>query len=262
MENILSQEYILTHTHPFYHTIAVADSVPSTNDVVRAMAPHRQQGYVLVAEGQSAGKGRNGKAFHSRQGKGLYLSLLLKPQADFSHTLLITARAAVAAAQAIQQVCGLDCGIKWVNDIYINNRKIAGILCETALKPGTSRLEYMVVGIGINTHTAPLPPEIAEIAGAIEDFAPAPDRNWIACRFLNNFYDHYINLNSANFLPVYREKSILTGKDITVYQNNASYIATVTGIDHRGRLLVRTPSGEAIALSSAEISVREYHGER
>ena len=257
MKNTLSQQYILANTHPFYHTVAVADSVSSTNDVVKAMAPHRRQGYVLVADSQQAGKGRNGKTFYSPAGKGLYLSVLLKPQMDFSNALLVTAAAAVAAAQAIEATADVSCGIKWVNDIYINNRKIAGILAETALQPGSSQLDYMVLGIGINTHTAPFPPELENMASAVRDFATPPDRNALACRFLNRFYDYYSNLEAGKFMDYYRAKSILMGKNISVYHNNTAYTATVTGIDDMGRLVVRTSSSTETVLSSGEITVRE-----
>lgn len=254
--NSLCTEYIKQNIPTFYHTVQVADMVVSTNDSLKQLAEKEREGYVLIADGQTAGKGRNGKSFFSEKGKGLYMSILLKPRCDIYHSLLVTAAAAAAAVQAVENR-GPQCSIKWVNDIYIADKKVAGILCEAALKPNSPVLDYLILGIGINTHKSTKPAEIADIAAAVEDFAPAPDRNRLAADFLTAFYNYYSNFENREFMAIYNGKSNITGREITVHERGGSYTATATGIDDMGGLIIKTADGKEKTLVSAEISIRK-----
>ena len=157
--------------------IQVVDRVDSTNSAMKRMAaegaPH---GSVLIANEQSAGRGRMGRSFYSPPGTGIYMSLLLRPHTDAQRATLVTASAAVAVAEAIEQLAGEPVQIKWVNDIFLDDKKISGILTEAAFGLESGVPEYVVVGVGINA-CAPeggFPPELAEIAGSLWQ-SPVPD---------------------------------------------------------------------------------------
>ncbi|MBQ8603348.1 MAG: biotin--[Oscillospiraceae bacterium] len=253
----LSAEKIKEKLHPFFHRVELIDTAESTNTLMKKTAGQTRQGHVIIARHQTGGRGRNGRIFYSRKDRGIYLSFLLKPQLDIQRLQGITAAVAVAAARAAEQVCGVECGIKWVNDIYVNDRKIAGILCETALKPGTASLEYLVVGLGMNVYPAVLPPDIAYTAGCVADYAVTDfDANDLVCAFLNNFYSIYSGFEDKGFMEYYRRHCVLSGCEITVLEKNGSYSAKAVGVDDRGRLIIEK-DGERQLLSSGEITVRK-----
>ena len=146
------------------------DTADSTNSMLRELArAGAEEGTTLIALRQTAGRGRQGRSFCSPPG-GLYLSLLITP-AQLSRPAAITARAGVAAAEAVEAVCGLSCGIKWVNDLVYRERKVCGILAEgLSGLPGGSRV---VLGLGLNVHTprASFPPELRDTAASLAEFA-------------------------------------------------------------------------------------------
>ena len=126
------------------------DTVDSTNSIARQRAAAGAcEGLTLIASSQTTGRGRKGRNLFSPDGTGIYMSVLLRPQASPQIALRITTMAAVSVCQAIEGLCSREPGIKWVNDIYMDGRKVCGILTETALAAG-GRLEYVVLGIGVN----------------------------------------------------------------------------------------------------------------
>ena len=148
----------------------VLQRVTSTNTVLRQMAEEgAEDGSVLLADSQTAGRGRMDRRFYSPPGTGLYLSLLLRPRIPAADAVRITACAAVAAAEAIEEVSGRRTAVKWVNDILLDGRKVCGILTEGSVDPLTGLLRYAVVGIGVNITPPPdgFPPELRTVAGAV-----------------------------------------------------------------------------------------------
>ena len=128
----------------YKNDIIVVDSVESTNTALKQMAADgADEGTVLIAKSQTKGRGRLGRSFVSDDG-GLYLSLLLRPKSSAEASLLITVAAAVSVAVAIENICQKNCQIKWVNDIYLNGKKVSGILTEGAINPQNGRLDYAV----------------------------------------------------------------------------------------------------------------------
>ena len=163
---------------PKRYFLHVHDTVTSTNTLLRELAQQdAPEGTVVLANAQTAGRGRCGRVFYSPCRSGIYMSLLLRPKLPVEETLFITAAAAVSAADAINAAAGVRTRIKWVNDIYLQERKVCGILTEGALDLENGMLRYAVLGIGINI--APpedgFPPELSGIAGSLFPDGQVPE---------------------------------------------------------------------------------------
>ena len=229
----------------------------STNAVVRRWGDEgRAEGQVLLADRQTAGRGRLGRQFHSPEGTGVYLSVLLRPVGGSEECSFLTVRAAVAACRAAEAL-GVSPGIKWVNDLVLEGRKVCGILVESALTPGSDRLDYAVCGVGFNVFPPEngFPPELEPIAGALlEDFDPTA-RARLAAAFLNEFYA-LLTEDRISVLEEYRRRSVLMGRSVISPAGAFSGTATVTGIDDEGGLVLRLADGTARTLRCGEVSVR------
>ena len=158
--------------------IEVVDRLPGTNAALRSRADAgAREGLVLIAQAQSAGRGRGGHSFYSPPG-GLYMSILLRPEIGARQAVGLTAMAAVAAARAAERLCGVPITIKWVNDLWKNGKKVCGILTEAALDLESGMLDYAVLGLGFNV-VAPAdgwPEDLRDVAGALYDGSPCPGR--------------------------------------------------------------------------------------
>ncbi len=234
--------------------------VDSTNTAARLSAMDgAAAGLAIVADRQTAGRGRRGRSFFSPAGTGLYISLLLRPTDPAAKAASLTAVAAVATAEAIEAVSGQPVGIKWVNDLWRGNRKIAGILTEGAVTPRTGRLDYAVIGVGINLCAPPdgFPPELDGVAGTVFDRpVTGEERCRLATEVLNRLWTRCNAPADATVPEQYRRRSVLTGRTVTVEQGDARYDAAVRGIDDAYRLLLTLPDGRSVALQSGEVSVR------
>lgn len=257
--DILSAQGVKKHLNPNFQ-ITVSPSVDSTNTLLRSMAEQgAPEGTVVIANAQTKGRGRRGRTFYSPGNTGIYLSLLLRPvHADPRQTVTLTAAAAVALCQAMEAISGAEPQIKWVNDIFLNGRKVSGILSEAAFGLESGVPEYVVVGVGINVYTPEggFPPELAEIAGALWDRPVPGGKNRLAAEFLNRFWALYTAGDPSSFLEDYRRRSLVVGKDITVIAGGAETPARALGIDDNCRLLVRYENGETAALSYGEVRIR------
>jgi len=234
------------------------DEIDSTSNLARRLAEEGAgEGLVVVAEKQSAGRGRRGKSFLSPEG-GLYFSVVLKPSIKLQESFHITTMAAVSVVKAIKKVCEKGCGIKWVNDVYLGNRKVCGILTEGV--PEGSGYKFVILGIGINI----VPPEggfdneIKDIAGALyeecENTAEVKEK--LIQEILNEFNAYYKNIDSRSFIKDYKSLSIMEGKKITVHRADGEFQATAIEIDDNCNLVIKKESGETVALSSGEISIK------
>ncbi|MBF7096414.1 biotin--[acetyl-CoA-carboxylase] ligase [Alkalibacter mobilis] len=236
-------------------------SVESTNDMLKQLAKDgASEGTAIISEEQLKGKGRRGKTFFSPKGQGIYMSILLRPKSDPAQSLSITVKAAVAASRTIEEFVSGNVQIKWVNDVFVDGRKVAGILTEASLEMESGTLEYVIVGIGINVtgKSEDLPNEIKDTAAFMSESAKVDlNRNEIAARFLNNFEDIYYNDEFDSVIEEYREKSYLTGKDVVVIRHDGNREGTVLGIENNGGLLVRYENGDTGILDSGEVSVRK-----
>ena len=240
--------------------LTVAEEIASTNTALReaaqAGAPH---GTVLIAASQSAGRGRRGRTFFSPDGTGLYISVLLRPTIAAGRAVRITTAAAVAAADAIALVTGKEVGIKWVNDLFLNGKKVAGILTEGGTDE-SGALAYAVLGIGINILPPPggFPEEIADIAGALLREAEADIRARLAASFLTEFFRLYGEIadDRPAYMGEYRRRCFVIERRIEVIRGDARYGATALSVDDDAGLAVRKDDGTEEILSSGEISIK------
>jgi len=185
---------------------------------------------------------------------GVYLSILLRPN-ETTHTDIITTQAAVAVCEAIEAVCDKNPGIKWVNDVYLNDKKICGILTEAVTDIESGSIEWMVVGIGVN-FTAPaegFPAELANKAGALFAREATTSRN----RFIAEIIKGMIKPTASRgqMLTAYKSRLMMLGKKIKVMNAQESYSATALDIDQNARLIVQKQDGTVVTVSSGEVSL-------
>lgn len=229
----------------------------STNKYAKELAKQGADEFtVVIADRQTAGYGRMGRSFHSPDSSGLYMSIILRPDISPEKSLYITTAAAVSVSRAIEEISGKKCGIKWVNDIYIDSKKVCGILTEAAFN-GSDTLDYAILGIGVNIYTPQegFPAEIKNIAGSIYS-EPADIKKEFAERITVIFAEYYKDLEEKNFLDYYRENNIVTGKKIKVINGSTSYDAETIYIDDEFRLIVKDQNENTTALDSGEVSIR------
>lgn len=239
--------------------IDIFKTIDSTNNFAKSLAQlGAEHGTTVISEVQSQGKGRMGRSFHSPIGLGIYMSVVLRPKLSVEHSLLITSCAAVAVAEAIEKVTGLECNIKWVNDIYVGNKKLCGILTEAAVNVEQGGLDYAVVGIGLNVHNPSFPKQLSDIATSLymetgEKFS----KSMLVAEILNSLEAHLENIRDKSFIEDYRRRSNLIGKRIEITHNDEVTQAECIGIDEICRLLVRYDNGEEKALMSGTIRIVE-----
>ena len=253
------------HTH-----LSVATS---TNTLLKEMAENGAvEGTVLTADTQTAGRGRLDRSFYSPE-SGLYMSILVRPR-ERSTTLAaegalnLTTASAVAVCRAIETVCGKKCGVKWVNDVYAEGKKLCGILVEGALIPGKAELDYAVIGIGVNIEAPKngFPTEIKSVAGAIYNYGEAPKntdiRSTLAAEIITEFSQIYtaaicgnVDKNEA-FINEYRSRSVLNGKKIDIYRGAKEESGTAIGINSDCSLAIETDDGERIDLTYGEVRIK------
>lgn len=237
--------------------ITLVESTASTNDDMKAAARNGEEEIsVLVAEAQSAGRGSKGRSFFSPAETGIYMSVLLRPDCSAEEGTLLTPMAAVAAAEAIERVTGAETKIKWVNDIFIGGRKAAGILTEGEVNKDSHKLNWAVIGIGINLSPPKggFPEEIKDIAGAVTADGEK-SRNRLVAEIINGLVYYFKKLSDREFYAPYRQRLFILSQQVTVTDFNGSYEATVVDIDENFRLKVRLGDGSEKILSSAEVSL-------
>lgn len=246
-------ERFLPLEHPF--AITVRKRVDSTNAEARRRALEgAPEGTVIVAEEQTAGRGRPGKTFFSPAHSGLYLSILLRPQLAVDRAQLVTCAAAVAGAQAIEQVTGRATLIKWVNDLYCDGRKVAGILTEGVVDMESGRLEHAVLGIGVNVKPPEdgFPADIADVAGAVLDDRSGAVRCKLAAAILVQFWELYRSLGDAPFYDEYRRRCFLLGQPLVVRQGASRVRARAVDLTRDFKLVIELPDGSRRELPYGE----------
>ena len=236
----------------FYKNIYYFDELDSTNQWLKQH--HCKIGDVVIANMQTNGRGRNGRSFFSPKNKGIYISFLIQPKKeDF---LKITALCAISLVKTIQNNYSLQPQIKWINDIIIENKKVAGILCEGLYNYHSKKIDKMIIGVGINVHSYKMPNELHKIAGCIEDYGKFVPREKIIIDFLNTFYNDYQYIHDTSTLQFYKQHSYLLHQEIDVYENNTHYKAFVKDILDDFQLLIEVNHQEKI-LQSGEVSIRK-----
>lgn len=236
------------------------EELDSTNRYLKELAvKNARPGTVIIANRQSAGRGRLGRNFFSPEEKGIYMSILLRPDIPLERAVLITSMAAVAVARAIERVSGIEAKIKWVNDIFLNGKKVCGILTEAGINAEQGTLDYAVLGIGVNVGAMEFPEELRNIATSVtNECGFAVSKENLIDEILLELERWYATLSDGGFLEESRKRSILLGKEILVLDETApggSYPAKAVDINELGNLVIEK-NGEKKILNSGEVSVR------
>ena len=241
--------------------IFVYESVTSTNDLAKEYAKNNpQKEATIIALNQTAGRGRMGRSFFSPDGTGLYMSIVLRPSYTPEVSSLLTSAAAVATAIAIERICNKRTYIKWINDIFLDRKKVCGILCEAAFSDDTSKIDYVIVGIGINIQDPKdgFPEEIKDIATSIfgKDSHPENTYELLSANIINTLYEYASKLDERIFLTEYKNRLFMLGEEITVISPTETYNAIAIDIDNNAHLIIKTNDNTKKAISAGEISTR------
>lgn len=233
------------------------ESVDSTSTYIRKMWKELSCGHTVMAKEQHTGRGRNGKSFYSPKHDGLYFSVLLKDK-KYVNDAMFTVKISYAVCMAIDKLTETtDAKIKWVNDIYAGNKKIAGILCE-ALKEGDD--SGIILGIGVNfaVDKADVPSELKGKIGSLRDITKKKLKKEKLCALILNeiekMYD--AEIPHTNFIEKYKERSNVLGREIKVLKNTGQLRAAALDISDDAGLVVRYENGITEKLTSGEISIQ------
>lgn len=237
--------------------IICLEETESTNTYLKNL-PDAPDGLAVIARRQSAGRGRVGRSFLSPEG-GIYLSLLHCPGSDFEPGLL-TAGGAVAVCRAIERVCGVQAGIKWVNDLVLGGRKICGILTEAVAAEGEMRV-IIGVGLNVNTPASAFEGELGAIAGSIlTQTGQSADEAGLAAAVIEEL-DAAFSCSREETLASYRARCVTPGREVLIRQGGSAETAFAEAVDEDFALIVRYPDGRRGRLSFGEASIRGENGE-
>ncbi len=242
------------------------DTVESTNTCAKTMAqegaPH---GTVLVAGAQTKGRGRMGRSFSSPADKGIYLSVILRPQVPAHDLMHLTCATAVAVCDAVEAASGYRPGIKWINDLIAQDKKLGGILTELSLDPGSGLIHYAVIGIGINCSQSreDFPSDIRDTAISLQTVTGKPaSRYQLAAAMIRSLkeMDAQLLTEQTAIMDAYRKDCITLGREIMLLRDEAQCHATAVDIESDGALLVKLPDGTQERICSGEARVRGISG--
>lgn len=243
------------------------DEIDSTNNYAKQIAlSGAADGTVIVADCQTAGRGRMDRSFQSPKGKGIYLTALLRPSLPPERLLPVTAMAGVAVCAAVERVCGVRPGLKWPNDPVLGGKKLCGILTELSVEAETGRVQYLVLGIGVNVlQTAEdFTPEVAEMAASLAMALGRPvSRPALAAALIEELDRLYAALKAGDlgdYLAIYRRDCVNLGKTVQLLSPGGRETVTAVGIDRDFGLVVRGDDGRERAVRSGEVSVRGLYG--
>ena len=238
--------------------IEVLESVDSTSTYLKNHADERPDRSVAISEFQTGGRGRTGRSFFSPKGTGLYLSILLKQQISFADAGRLTTAAAVSACRAIAACTDSEAKIKWVNDVFVNGKKVCGILTEASVNYETGVPDWIVTGIGFNVYepVEGFPEELREIAGAVTDRRRKDLRVRLAASFLRYFNEACADLKSPGLYSEYRKRCFILKSRIWVIRGEEKIPAEAADINEDFALLVRYDDGTEEFLSAGEVSIR------
>lgn len=247
--------------------ILCLDTVDSTNRRLRELAyDGAPDGQVVLANEQTQGRGRLGRGFLSPRDKGIYLSILLRPEGTPAGTTAVTAWTAVAVQRAIRKACGVDAAIKWVNDLVLNGRKLCGILTEMSVESESSQVQYVVVGVGVNVNEkkTDFPEEIRGVAASLYAetgvfFRRAPLAAEII-RELDGLRAAWPHAKDA-YLEAYRAGNITVGREVLVRKGERVLSGIAVAINDDFSLAVQYKDGGRENLTGGEIQVRGLYGD-
>lgn len=240
-----------------------AKSLPSTNDYLKERHTQLPHGSIAAADQQTAGKGRRGRSFYSPQNTGIYISALYRPEINPDLSAMLTTAGCVVTARAIDKATGIFPGIKWVNDLYIDGRKICGILAEAEFNNVNPAANYLIIGIGINLYPPEggFPDDIADRAGAIVNDNPNhPKEPSLRPKLIGAMIDGLTELgNTHDFSDImtdYRAHSTIMNKAVHLSGPGTDMTGIVRGFTDEGHLILEQADGQRAVIRSGEITLR------
>lgn len=246
------------NTTAFGRKLKLLDVTTSTQEEVRLRAEQgAEEGTLVIAEEQTIGRGRQGRKWHSPAGKGIWMSLLLRPRLPLSAAPQLTLLSAVAVCRAIRAVTGVAAGIKWPNDLLVDGRKVCGILLESAGED--EMIRYCIAGIGIDANLTPddLPPELASIATSLQiESGRKVDRAVLigaVMAELEKLYGLYMEEGFAPIGHLWEALSVTTGRQITIKTAQGEVAGRAMGLDERGGLIVMQEDNRLTTIFSGEV---------
>lgn len=255
----------LPESYPWKDRICCFSSIGSTNDhlkeLARQGAPH---GTAVLAAHQTNGHGRRGRSFHSPEGMGIYLSLLLYPGCGPMELMHLTCATAVAMCDAVEKAAGVRPGIKWTNDLVVGKRKLGGILTELSVTPD-GIVDYVIIGVGINCRQSveDFPPEIRDIACSLDMITGKQnDPMVLAAAMLESLsrMSRILLSDQPEIMEQYRKNCITIGQEISLVRGDNVRYGQALSVDDSGALVVAFSDGTVEAVNSGEVSVRGMYG--
>lgn len=244
MQNILSSKLNNIDVYCF-------DCVDSTNNKAKELL-NSTKPMLIVADEQTNGRGRQGKSFYSPKNSGIYMTYVAHPMSKIDGGVSITTATCVAVCKAIEKLTNLNPQIKWVNDIYLDGKKVCGILCEAVNDYQQQILKSVIIGIGINLTTTDFPQDVENATSLNTEINKAD----LICQIVKEL-EKVINSPFAEFGEYYKNHSMIIGREICYIANGKTTTATAIDIDTSGGLVVKHLDGSIITLNSGEISIRK-----
>lgn len=231
--------------------------IDSTNEEAKRKIIAGETGdFLLIAKEQTAGKGRKGRDFYSPKNTGLYMSYVHVGSERIEDTVSVTTATSVIVRNAIKNVYDKDCGIKWVNDLYYEGKKVCGILCECMLPDKETKLTGIIVGIGVNLSTVDFPEELSEKAGGLDCVNIKELRADLIDEICYKLETYFVNPRKYDYIGDYRKYSCALNKTVDI--SDATGVVTqgvVKGFSDEGYLLLEENDGSINVISSGEISL-------
>lgn len=267
MELSLNQiQSFLPKNHPWFNSIFCFHTIDSTNTHAKALAAAgAPSGTVLIADRQTGGRGRMGRSFHSPADSGIYLSVILRPNCPPSDLMHLTCAAGCAMCDAVEEAANVRPGIKWINDLVWEAKKLGGILAELSINPTSGLVDYAVVGIGINCsqEARDFPPKIREIATSLTSITgKSIDRNRLTAAMicaLAHTSKTLLTQRSA-IMARYRQDCVTLGKEVAIHRFDEVRHGLAVDVDDEGALVVQFADGHRETVSAGEVSIRGMYG--
>lgn len=240
----------------FFETISSTSTYAKTLDIGK-------EPQIIIANEQTAGRGRLGRTFISPAGTGIYMSFAFRPSFELDKAPFITMSTALAVCHAIEDVCGINMKIKWVNDIFYNQKKVCGILTEAQTNLETGRMDSLVVGIGVNCFPGSFPEELQSVAGVLSEETGSFSRSALAGAIIQNMLMMLQEMPKNNFLPEYKRRCFILGKNVTLtpISGGKAVRVRVLDIEENGGLVVEYMEGirmrEIETVTTGEVSLHQ-----
>ena len=245
------------------HSCICLERVDSTNLYAKHMAEEMAaHGTLIVAEEQTGGKGRRGRSWETEKNVNIMMTLLLRPKIRPEHASQLTLLMAMAVAQGIRTVTGLQAQIKWPNDVVVNGKKICGILTE--MNTGAGRIHYVLIGVGVNTNQTSFSGELVHAGSLCRELGRKVSREELIARIMESFeslYEKFLDTEDLSELyQSYNEVCVNVGRQIRVLEPGNEYTGTTQGINRVGELVVHKDNGDTVCVYAGEVSVRGLYG--